>query len=177
VNSGQSSLTAVNSEQPRGFFHRRLVQPVAAMLRMGSSPERLAWSIAAGAAIGINPLLGSTTALCIAVALVFRLNIVASQLGNHLVYPLELALLIPFLKAGSLLFRAAPVPIAPQAILKAARSHPIALVEQLWLWEWHALVVWAAVASILLPVIALTLTPLLRRLMIRLNSLDRPVCG
>jgi hypothetical protein len=74
------------------FVQRRVVKPLLDLLRMGATPERLAWSIAAGVLIGINPVLGSTTVLAIAVASVFRLNYVASQVGNHLVYPLELLL-------------------------------------------------------------------------------------
>lgn len=168
MDQDQSSLTEVTPKGNStlgGFFYRRAVLPLLALLRMGVSPETLAWSFATGVVIGINPLLGSTTILCLAIAIAFRLNLVASQLGNHIVYPLELLLFIPFLRAGRVLFRSPPVPLAPHDILQAARNHPIALVKQLWMWEWHALVIWAIVSTITLPLLALLLTPLMRRLM------------
>src|ERR1700712_1304876 len=107
---------------------------------MGASPEKLAWSLAAGLLIGVNPLIGSTTVLCLLVAFVFRLNVAASQLGNHLVYPLELVLVIPFIRLGSRMFGTAAMPLSAKALLAAARAEPIALTRQLWVWGLHAFV-------------------------------------
>jgi uncharacterized protein (DUF2062 family) len=146
-----------------------------ALLRRGATPRQLAWSLAVGALIGINPILGSTTLLCLALAFIFRLNIVASQLTNHLAYPLQLLLIIPFIRLGSRLFRTAPMPLAAKALVQAARATPLALVRQLWLWESHALVVWAILAAVLTPAIALTLTPVLRHLLTRVQHHKQPV--
>ncbi|MBS1799045.1 MAG: DUF2062 domain-containing protein [Acidobacteria bacterium] len=142
---------------------------------MGATPERLAWSIAAGVVIGINPLLGSTTVLCLAVAFIFRLNVAASQVGNHIVYPLELLLFIPFLRVGSIVFHTAALPLAPAAIFEAARKHPIDLVREIWRWEWHALVVWVVLSVLVAPLIAIALTPLLRRLLARVQQRQYPI--
>ena len=126
------------------WLYRRVALPVLALLRMGASPEKLAWSIAAGLLIGINPILGSTTILCLAVAFIFRLNVAASQLGNHIVYPLELILVIPFIHVASRIFHTAPMPLSANELLHAAREHPFDLSRQLWLWEWHAFLLWAS---------------------------------
>ncbi len=149
--------------------------PVLALLRMGASPQKLAWSIAVGLLIGINPVLGTTTILCLIVAFVFRLNVAASQLGNHVVYPLQLLLVVPFIRAGSRVFHTAPMPLSAKELLDAARTRPLALTHQLWLWEWHASVVWAAVAVIAVPIVALVLTPLLRRLLVRVEEHQYPI--
>src|ERR1700722_18596640 len=87
-----------------GWFYRRIALPILALLRMGASPQRLAWSIAIGLMVGINPLLGSTTLLCMVVAFAFRLNLAASQLANHAMYPLQLVLIVPFLQVAARLF-------------------------------------------------------------------------
>jgi uncharacterized protein (DUF2062 family) len=142
---------------------------------MGASPERLAWSIAAGLLIGINPILGSTTILCLALAFVLRLNIAASQLGNHIVYPLELILIIPFINAASRIFHTAPMPLSANELLRAARSHPLDLSRQLWLWEWHAFLLWGIVAAAAVPLIALALTPLLRKVLVRIERHQYPI--
>jgi uncharacterized protein (DUF2062 family) len=157
------------------WAYRRIALPILALLRRGTSPQTLAWSLAVGVLIGINPILGSTTLLCLALAFIFRLNIVASQLTNHLIYPLQLILLIPFIRLGSRLFHTAPMPLAARELVHAARETPLALVRQLWLWESHALVVWAILATVLTPAIALVLTPILRRLLNRVQHHEYPV--
>jgi len=157
------------------WVYRRVALPVFALLRMGASPQKLAWSIAIGLLIGINPVIGSTTVLCLAVAFFFRLNVAASPLGNHVVYPLQLLLVVPFIRLGSRVFHTAPMPLSAKALLDAARTSPIALTRQLWLWEWHAFVVWAAIAFVAIPVFALALTPLLQRLLVRVERHQYPI--
>jgi len=142
---------------------------------MGASPEKLAWSIAAGLLIGINPILGSTTVLCLAIAFVFRLNVAASQLGNHIVYPLEIILVIPFTRVASRIFHTAPMPLSANELLHAAKEHPVALSRQLWLWEWHAFLFWIVLAAVAIPLVAITLTPILRRLLGRVERHQYPI--
>nr|WP_213806920.1 DUF2062 domain-containing protein [Granulicella sp. dw_53] len=158
-----------------GWAYRQIALPVLALLRRGTSPEKLAWSLSAGVLIGINPILGSTTVLCLLLAFIFRLNIVASQITNHLVYPLQLLLVIPFISLGSRLFHTLPMPLSAKELLHAARETPVALIRQLWLWESHALVVWAIVSVALIPVLAFSLMPLLGRLLLRVQHHDYPV--
>jgi hypothetical protein len=142
---------------------------------MGATPEKLAWSIAAGLLIGINPVLGSTTVLCLAFAFVFRLNIAASQIGNHIVYPLELILIIPFIHAASRIFHSEPMPLSANELLHAAREHPLVLTRQLWLWEWHAFLLWVILAAVGIPLVAFALTPILRKLLARVERHQYPI--
>lgn len=142
---------------------------------MGATPERLAWSIALGLVVGFNPLFGSTTLLCLALAALFRLNLAASQLANHVMYPVQLVLILPFLGWGARAFHTAPVPLSPKVLFHEARLHPVALVRSLWIWEWHALILWAAAAVVLLPALALLLTPLLRKLLNRMERREYPL--
>ena len=157
------------------WIYRRVALPVFALLRMGATPEKLAWSIAVGLLIGVNPVLGSTTLLCLAVAFLFRLNVAASQIGNHIVYPLELLFVIPFIRLGSLVFHTEPLPLSPKALLESVRSNPIALTRQLWHWEWHAFIVWACIAAVAIPLIAFALTPLFRKLLLRVECHQYPI--
>jgi uncharacterized protein (DUF2062 family) len=165
----------VNHPTHHGWLYRRLVLPILALLRMGASPEKLAWSIAVGLMIGINPMLGTTTILCLAIAFIFRLNVAASQLANHLMYPFEILLVIPFIRLGSRMFHTAPLPLSPSSLLQAARRNPIALTRQLWLWEWHAWILWALVAVVGAPLLALALTPVFHRLLLRVNRHQYPI--
>ena len=163
-----SSHALQSAEEPiihHNIFYRRVVLPVLALLRMGATPEKLAWSLAIGVAVGINPLVGSTTVLCFAVILALRLNTVAGQLANHLMYPVELALVVPFIKLGEMLFGTGPLPVAVREILPMTKRDPHGALRLLWVWEWHALVAWAMCAVVLAPVLALILTPVLRHSM------------
>jgi uncharacterized protein (DUF2062 family) len=148
------------------LLYRKIVLPLLALLRMGTSPEMLAWSLAAGVAAGISPLPGSTTILCFTFIFVFRLNLVAAQIANHSMYPVQLALIFPFIRAGEYLFNTGPLPIAIKDVMSRARIAPYATVKLLWLWEWHAMVAWALTCLVLVPALALTLTPVLRHAMI-----------
>ncbi|HXB62406.1 MAG TPA: DUF2062 domain-containing protein [Acidobacteriaceae bacterium] len=147
------------------LLYRRIALPLLALLRMGTTPEKLAWSLAAGVAAGICPLPGSTTIFCFAFILLFRLNLVAGQIANHSMYPAQIALMFPFIRAGEYLFHTGPLPIAIKDVLPMARTAPYATVRLLWLWEWHAMVAWAIVCAVLTPLLALALTPVLRHTM------------
>src|SRR3954453_19919619 len=79
---------------------RKLVDPILELLRQGVTPEKLALSLAFGLGIGIFPVLGVSTVLCTVVAIVLRVNLPAIQLVNYLASPLQLALIIPFVRVG-----------------------------------------------------------------------------
>jgi uncharacterized protein (DUF2062 family) len=157
------------------FLYRRIALPILALLRMGATPEKLAWSIALGLVVGFNPLLGSTTLLCLVLAAIFRLNLAASQLANHVMYPVQLLLIVPFLTWGARVFHTGPIPFSPKLLFFQARTHPIALIKSLWLWEWHALILWAAASTVLLPAFALLLTLALRKLLARIERHQYPL--
>ena len=151
------------------ILRRRVLGPVLQLLRVGATPERLARSIAVGIVIGINPLLGSTTVLSLAVPSLLGLNVVACQLGNHLVYPLELLLFPVFIRFGSMLFRTEALPLEMRALLQSFKLHPWDTTRLLWRWEWHALVVWGIFAVIAVPLLRLLLQPLLERMLQKLQ--------
>jgi len=158
------------SQRPaQGFFQSRVVTPLIHLLRVGASPRRLAWSLAVGAVIGINPIVGSTTLVCLGVAFTARLNLIASQIANHLCFPIQLALVLVYLRAGEILFRTGPPPLAASDLLHLMRIHPWSTSHILWTWEWHAIVVWLLAGTILTPLIAAVLHPLLRRLLLTLH--------
>jgi uncharacterized protein (DUF2062 family) len=151
------------------FFQRRIITPILHLLRVGCSPRKLAWSLAAGIVIGINPLLGSTTLAALIIAYLLRLNLVASQIANHLVYPFQILLFLFFIKIGDKLFHTGRLPLEGHALFHSARVHPWVTTRILWTWEWHALIVWAVVAAIACPIFAAILTPVLTRLHAKLH--------
>lgn len=166
--------SSTDSAQTGGFLYRRVALPILALLRRGASPRRLAWSIALGLLVGINPVLGSTTVLCLGLAMGLRLNVAVSQLVNHLIYPFQLLLLLPFLQLGSDLFHSEPLPFSARTLLLMARKDPLEFVRKIWRWELHAFLVWIVLAVVLIPLIGIALTPLLRRVSARMQRRSAP---
>ena len=140
----------------RAFFRCRVMRPLLRLLRGGVSPKRLAWSIAVGVVIGINPLIGVTTVVVILIAMMFRLNQVASQVGTHVVAPLQWLLFLPFIQAGVYLFHTRRLPMDKHQ-LEHLSHHPVKMVRAIWQWEWHALLIWAVIAAVLCPLLAVYL--------------------
>ncbi len=159
-------------ESIRELFRCRILRPLLRLLHGGVTPRRLAWSLALGVVIGINPSVGFTSLLVILLAWIFGLNQVASQLGSHIVAPLHLLLFLPFIQLGIYLFHTRRLPLTRRQ-LEHLSHHPVSFFHAIWQWEWHALVVWGTVAAMALPLLAKYLRRALVVLMRRHRTLLR----
>ena len=135
-----------------------------AFLKMGITPERLALSIALGIALGLVPALGITTLLCTLAAFLFRLNLPAIQLANYFVYPLQLALLIPFIRAGEWLFGVESLNLSFELIQRMMKADLWDTVISLWAATMRAVVVWLLIAPVVVALVYFVMTPLLKKL-------------
>jgi hypothetical protein len=159
-------------EPIREFFRCKMLRPLLRLLRGGVTPRRLAWSLALGMVIGINPSVGLATLVVILLAWTLGLNQIASQIGVHAVAPFHLILFIPFIELGVHLFHTRRLPLSrPQ--LEHLSHHPWRLVRDIWQWEWHALIVWGIVAAVVMPLLALYIRRALVVLMRRNRTLMR----
>ena len=89
------------------WLRRKVRDPLVAELRQGVTPEALATAVATGGALGLLPFLGTTTAACALAGRLARLNHLALQLTNYLLAPVQLLLIIPFVRLGEWLTGAA----------------------------------------------------------------------
>lgn len=135
-----------------------------AFLKTGITPEQLAFSIALGVVLGIVPALGIATVFCALVAFLFRLNLAAIQLVNFFIYPVQLALLVPFMRAGEWLFGARPLDLSLEKIQKMLAADLWGTVFNLWATTLRALAIWIIVAPAILAVVYTVFLPLLRKL-------------
>ena len=124
------------------FFHSRVVAPIVALLTQGITAEKIALSLSFGIVLGVFPVLGSTSLLCAAAAVIFGLNLPAIQLVNWLIYPLQLVLFLPLVRLGEMFFRAAPLRLSLSQILAMIRADLPHAVATLWLAEVHAMTAW-----------------------------------
>jgi hypothetical protein len=102
----QSPTSARLPSFPRnvGSFHAKLKTILTGVMTQGMSPQKLALSVAIGASVGVLPVVWGATIVCSLVAVHFRLNQLCVQVVNYLVYPLQLALLVPFYRMGAWIF-------------------------------------------------------------------------
>jgi uncharacterized protein (DUF2062 family) len=157
----------LDREVKEGFFRGRIARPIVELLRQGATPEKMALSLALGVALGMFPVLGTTTALCALVAFVWRLNLAAIQVVNYFVYPLQIALLVPFFRAGEKLFGAPHLPLSVPQIYAMVHASFWGAMRMLSTTIWHAAVVWCLVAPVFVGLAYVILVPLLRRVVRR----------
>lgn len=148
----------------QGFFYRRFVAPIVALLTQGITPEKIALSLAVGLVLGVFPVLGSTTLLCTLAAIVFRLNLPAVQLVNYLAYPLQLLFVVPFIRVGEILFRAAPLKLSLAQMLAMAHADLRHAISVLWLAGLHAASAWLLIGPPVIVLLYLVLARILRDL-------------
>jgi uncharacterized protein (DUF2062 family) len=152
-----------NGGMKQGFFRRRIARPIVELLRQGVTPEKMALSLALGVALGVFPVMGTTTALCALAAFAWRLNLPAIQIVNYFVYPLQIALLIPFFRAGERLFGAPHLPLSITQILAMVHASFWGATRFLWTTIWHAAAAWCLIAPPFVALAYVILVPLLRR--------------
>ena len=133
----------------------------AMWLRQGISPRRLALTLALGFAIGCIPVVGIPTVVCAALALALRLNLPAIQAANYAVMPLQVALIVPFVRLGGRLFAFGPRPaFDAQALL---HSSTLATISQMGGLAGQAMLAWLVIAIPAVALMTAMLTVLLRR--------------
>lgn len=143
---------------------RDVKKKLVGFLTTGISPEQLAFCIALGIVLGIIPALGVATVFCTLAALLFRVNLAAIQLVNYFIYPVQLALLMPFIRAGEWLFGAKRLDLSLEKIQKMLEADWLETVFNLWATTLRAVAVWIIVAPFILLLVYGIFLPLLRRL-------------
>lgn len=126
----------------RGALHRWLIGPVAALLSQGITPQKLALSIAVGAIVGIFPVLGTTTVLCTLAAAALRLNLVAVQTVHYAMTPVQVLLIIPFVRVGEHLLGVPPQPLSVADGMDLIAQGALHAVTVLWDAIVHAVIGW-----------------------------------
>ncbi len=144
------------------LLRRRLVRPILEQLTQGLSPDAIALTIAIGLAIAVIPVVGTTTILCTAAAIVLRLNQPLIQTINYLSFPLQLAFILPYLKLGRLLFGGPAVRMSAEELAAFVTSRPGEAIEALWRVTLQAVGAWALTAPLIGAAVYFAVRPALR---------------
>jgi uncharacterized protein (DUF2062 family) len=140
-------------------------------LSQGISPHRLALTLALGFAVGCIPVIGIPTVLCAGLALALRLNLPVIQMANYVAMPVQLALIVPFVRLGRWLVpsHGRPADISLAFDLRALMHPPnlnlaTHLVTSIGDVAGKALLAWLLVAIPAVVLMTLALTHMLRRI-------------
>ena len=139
-----------------------LKRNTALWLRQGVSPQRLALTLALGFAVGCIPLVGIPTVVCAALALTLRLNLPAIQAANYAVMPLQLLLIVPFVRLGGWLLSSSTKQAAQAGML--LHTSPLRLVSEFGALAGQALLAWVLIAVPAVLLMTFTLTSVLKRI-------------
>jgi hypothetical protein len=154
---------------------RKLLPVAGELLSGGESASRTAWTFALGFAIGMFPLLGVTTIVCALLGKVLRLRQAAIQFGNYAALPLQIVLLIPFLRLGERITGAERFVFDPPALLKGFPHIPESTARAVVMAQWHMIAGWAIVAPLAFVLAGLIAQLLLRRRPVAVIHQRRPV--
>ena len=145
------------------WFARRVKDPLVAELKQGLSAEALSAALVTSLAIAINPIIGTTTILCLLAGRLFRLNHVVMQTVNHLTYPLQILLIVPFVRLGEKLTGAEPLPLDVGLLIAEFQKSFGGFVAKFGMAYVHGLLGWLLVVPVSAGLLHFTLVALFRR--------------
>jgi uncharacterized protein (DUF2062 family) len=148
---------------PRGFWQRRVIDPILALLKQGVTVHKLALTIALGVACGLFPFLGFTSLLCFVVALVLKLNQPIIQIINQLLWPVHLTAIVFYIWVADALFDLPPVSFNPKEITQLFFHAPGELFHRFGLLGLCAFLVWLVSAPVIIGCVYYSVRPVLRR--------------
>jgi uncharacterized protein (DUF2062 family) len=154
-----------------GIWQRRFVQAVLTQLTQGVTPDRIAATLAVGTVCSLLPFLGFTTLLNLGVGLALRMNQPILQALNQLLGPLQLALILGYVRAGEWLWGHAGGGFTVADMIR--KFGELSFLEFLQQFGWagiHAFTAWALTSPVLAAMIYFTFRPVLRRATARLSA-------
>ncbi len=128
------------------MVRRKIRNLVEKIFIQGISPQKLALTISLGIFIGSVPVLWGSAIICAALAFKLRLNQPGIQVANSLVYPIQLAMIVPFYRMGASLFPWGPS-LSAHFILKEIMKNWLGNIALLLVATLKAIAVWFLIAT------------------------------
>lgn len=166
-----ASRVIARHEVARAFWQRRLVDPMVEQLTLGVTADQLAMTLAVATTTALFPLLGATTALTLGAGLALRLNQVLLHTVNQLLGPVQLVLILVYVRAGEWLWGAPADHFSVADVVRTFHERGISDFLRRFGWAGaHAVTAWAVSA----PLVMLVVYLLVRAPLARMTHLVRP---
>ena len=151
------------------WWRRWLVAPVVTQLTHGTSPDRIGWTIALGMVVGVFPIMGSTTLVCLLIGWLLRLNQPVLHVFRAVVYPLHLALILIFIRLGERLYGAPLISFSIPQLIGKFKDSPLQFARDFSMAAWHGVSAWLLIAPVAAVLIKMAAMPALRKLSVSLK--------
>jgi len=160
------TASAENLDPPkRGFWQRRIVDPIKQQLTQGVTPQRITFTLGVGTVCSLFPFLGFTSLLNLGVGVALRLNQPILQVLNQLLGPLQLLLILVYVRMGEVIWGATGHQFSITEMISSFAE--LSIVEFLQTFGWagiHAFTAWMVTAPLLFAVVYFPLRPMIERL-------------
>ncbi len=146
------------------WWRRWFVRPVMKQLTAGMSPHRVSWTISLGIVLGVFPILGSPTLICLLIGWMFGLNQPLLQVFKELVYPLHLALILVFIRIGERIYGAPLTPFSIPQLVAKFKADPMQFMNDFGMTALHGISAWLLMAPIVAIIIKISVMPIVQKL-------------
>ncbi|XAR62761.1 hypothetical protein NMG60_11017628 [Bertholletia excelsa] len=153
-----ASASAKNGFGMAPWFRRKVGDPLLQILRRGAEPKQLAFSAALGITLGVFPICGVTVFLC-GLAIAFlgsRCHAPTVMLANFIATPIELSLVVPFLRFGEVISGGSHFPLTSDALKKVLTGQAS---REVLLSIMHLLLGWLVAAPFILVTLRILFLP------------------
>jgi len=163
--SGTMAMTASAPEKKRGFWQRRLLDPLLGFLAQGVTPSQLSRAISLAVLCGLFPFLGATTLLTLGVGLALRLNQPVMQTINYLLSGVQLLMIPVYVQLGAMILGATADDFSVGLMLETLREGSLMdFLRQFGMAGWYGFIAWLITAPLVVAVAFITVSPLINRL-------------
>uniref|UniRef100_A0A1D1ZAT2 Glutamyl-tRNA reductase n=1 Tax=Anthurium amnicola TaxID=1678845 RepID=A0A1D1ZAT2_9ARAE len=140
------------------WLNKKIVDPLMQILKRGAEPKQLAFSAALGLTLGVFPICGVTVLLCgMAIALLRNhCHTPSVMLANFVATPLELSLVIPFLRLGEIISGGPHFPLTSDALRRVVTFQAS---QEMLLGVFHALLGWFIASPFILAALYVLFLP------------------
>ena len=146
------------------FWQERVVALIAAQFTQGFTPQKISLTVTLGLTLGVFPIFGATTTLCALAGLWLKLNQPVIQLVNYLASPLQLALILVFVRIGEWIMHAPRVSFSIPELFRKFHESPANFFREFGLTGLHGIIAWLVIAPFFAALIYFLLLPPLKKL-------------
>lgn len=147
------------------FWQRRVRGPLIALFTQGITPDKVALTLGVGGVCSLFPFLGFTSLLNLGAGFWLRLNQPLLQTLNQVLGPIQLVMILVYVRLGEWLWRAQDDRFTIGDMLHTFREASLSGFLQRFGWAGvHAFTAWALTSPLLLAAVYYLTRPALRRL-------------
>lgn len=128
------------------FIQLPIFQKLAGFFRQGTTPQGLALSFCIGVLMGVFPMLGVSTWFITLLAVRTPINLPLTITLSYLVWPIQVILVLPFMRMGEWMFAAKPLPLSLEQLEAAFSADFFGALGKFWDATLYALSGWGATA-------------------------------